>query len=243
MLPLFNNGGFTMTLKEFQRLWAKEIKRIENAISRLQKRGYTVDYEKPKTPKGIAPKQLEELKSETTPQKLLKRAEYKDPTTGETLSGYKGRERERKKAAEKGKRTRKKRKYLESKKPLASKELAIATNLRAFLSKWSTERPDLQSYGNPHFRDVLGYKREKATELLSLYNAKEIQDPDNFYRRLEMSAEELNSLMEEYNRASSQESTDVCAVEIATIINGESLSFEESASLTEANDYFDSYVS
>lgn len=89
-----------------QREYAKQVKRIKQAIRRAEKRGYMFDENIiPKTPKRITQKAIQALK-EITPNQLYKKAEYVDITTGEIISGVEGRKLERQKATEKAKETR-----------------------------------------------------------------------------------------------------------------------------------------
>lgn len=89
-----------------QREYAKQLKRIKQAVRRAEKRGYMFeDNVVPQTPKRITKKSIQALK-EITPEKLYAKAEYLDTSTGEVLSGQQGRKLEREKSALKAKQTR-----------------------------------------------------------------------------------------------------------------------------------------
>lgn len=88
----------------------KEIKRINRFIKNASKRGFIFNMEAiqemiPQAGKVITKKKIQTLK-EITPNKLYQKATYINPYTGEVTSGYKGRESERKRAAQKGLQTK-----------------------------------------------------------------------------------------------------------------------------------------
>ena len=100
-----------MAKTSLQKAYDKEIKRINNFIRNATKRGFTFNEEAiqemiPEKGKRITAKKIEILKKIKAP-KLYSKATYRDPDTGEVMSGFKGRETERKKAAQKGLKTRK----------------------------------------------------------------------------------------------------------------------------------------
>ena len=84
----------------------KEIRRINRFIKNATKRGYTFDLEAiqemiPEAGNRITAKKIQILKSIKAP-KLYSKATYREPGTGRIMSGFKGREEERRKAAFKG---------------------------------------------------------------------------------------------------------------------------------------------
>ena len=98
-----------MTLKEFQKLWKKEVKKIEKKIRRWEEKGFKIDYEFPEMPKGIAPRQLEDLKRSGTKEHILYRhSTYTAPDSDTTVSGYQGLQLLRKQSAKKGQATKRK---------------------------------------------------------------------------------------------------------------------------------------
>lgn len=93
-----------------QREYAKQVKRIKQAISRAVKRGYMfADDILPQKPKRVTAKAIERLKEITT-NVLYSKAEYVDFTTGEIMSGEEGVKQERKERARKASETRKRNK-------------------------------------------------------------------------------------------------------------------------------------
>lgn len=93
----------------------KEVKRIRQFISRTQKRGFEFreNILPSKPPKRVTKSAINRLKN-LTPDSLYKQAKYIDAYTGEILSGTKGRELERSRAAQKAAETRRERKSEEA---------------------------------------------------------------------------------------------------------------------------------
>lgn len=239
-----------MTVKEFQSQWSKEINRIKRAIKRLESRGYTVDYELPERPKGIAPKQLQELRSETTHAKLIRRSTYVTKE-GELISGYQAETRARKKSARKGQLTRKRkqfgeqqRRYKEWKekkemgewkeKTLPKYSTIALENLRRQLESWSRgQQSAYSSIRNPVWKKAVGSKIDMSSTLLNLLETKIAELGERrMALQLETKASELNEALDEFIMASRQEQVQDASVRIATIINGASLSKQESEELT-----------
>ena len=89
----------------------KEIRRINRFIKTAEARGFTFDKEAiremiPEPGSRITKQKIEILKS-IKPEKLYAKATYREPGTGRVMSGFRGREAERKKAAYKGQQTKK----------------------------------------------------------------------------------------------------------------------------------------
>lgn len=89
----------------------KEVRRIRQFINRAQKRGFEFSENilPSKLPKRVTRSAINRLKN-LTPDFLYKEARYIDVYTGEILSGIKGRELERSRAAQKAAVTRRERK-------------------------------------------------------------------------------------------------------------------------------------
>lgn len=95
----------------------RELKRIQQFLRRASKRGYIWgDNVIPKRPKKITEKSVAKLKR-LTPDVLYKKGEYLDTSTGELLSGTKGRALERKRATEKAQETRRHKRRKKDSKP------------------------------------------------------------------------------------------------------------------------------
>lgn len=95
--------------------YKKQVKRIKQAISLAEKRGYIVpDNIIPKQPKKITRKSVERLKKITT-NDIYAKSEKLDLETGELIPGEVARKQERSEAAKKSAKTRKERRYNDEK--------------------------------------------------------------------------------------------------------------------------------
>lgn len=241
-----------MTLKEFQAQWSKEISRIKRAIGRLESRGYTVDYELPERPKGIAPRQLQELRSETTHAKMIKRSTYVTKE-GEIISGYQAETQARKESARKGQLTRKRKQYKDQQKrykewqqkkrmeqwkekSLPQFSTVVLENLRRQLSAMS--RGFQSNFARVRQRanvweQTIVYKTEVARSLLEMLELKVAQEGERkIALQLETQASKVNEYLEGLIQASTQQQINDASVPLATIINGSSLTKEQSEALT-----------
>lgn len=227
-----------MKLTSNQLQWQKELKRIKSFIKRAEKRGYTFkDYKIPEaTPKRVTKKMLQELKSETTPTKLYKQAEYKDPTTQETLSGYAGRERERQRASKKGQRTRRATEYKKRAEEAPRISSTIYINLRESLRELATTEYK-GTRRNLRWADVMYAKKENAQSLLSLLDAKIAEEGESaLFQRLEEHSEEIQNALSYMYLASTQEQVFASSVAIGTVINGGSLTVDQAINYTDIDE-------
>lgn len=219
-------------------LWLKELAKIQRRIKRLEKRGYSFpEYNKPELPKRVTQKELERMRTEYTPQKLYKQAEYKTKA-GETVSGYQGRKLERQESTRKGQATKRKRAYQKQIENAPRISSVMYSNLREFLSQLSTVQYKGIRRG---YSEVIYEKKESAIELLSLLDSTiATEGEQSVFTRLEAQATELQSAMNDLYLASTQEQVNASSVRIATIIKGESLTLSESESFTEINEGLES---
>lgn len=219
-------------------LWLKELKRIKSFVHRAEKRGYTFpEFKEPSIPKRVTKTELQRMRTEYTPTKLYKQAEYKTKA-GETVSGYQGRKLERQQSSRKGQATKRKRAFEKQAQYAPKISSVMYANLREFLVQLSTI-----SYKGIHrgYNDVLYYKKEVASELLTLLDTTIASDGEQaVFTRLEENAIELQSAMNDLYLASTQEQINASAVRIATIIKGESLTMAESEAFTDINESFES---
>lgn len=226
-----------MKLTAKQLLWQKEINRIKSFIRRATKRGYTFDYEIPEMPKRVTSKQLEELRSETTPTKMYKRATYQQGDR--TVSGYQGRQIERKKASKKGRST-KKRKAFEQRREEPRISSIISANLREFLMKYAEQPPAFPSgsrrrFTGNQYAEAIMAKWQGANMLLAIMDEQiAIEGEQSFFQRIEEYANEIDSLKEDFNRASKSADVDTCVGSFAYILRGESLSMLEAQALEDS---------
>lgn len=227
-----------MTLSEFQALWKKEVKKIKKKIRGWEEKGFKIDYKFPEMPKGIAPRQLEDLKrSGTTEHILYRHSTYTAPDSDTTVSGYQGLQLLRKQSAKKGQATRRK-KQAENRETV-KQEIITYDNLLAFFRRYTVNpvswvgttktRRKSNRYG-----EVLMTRQDRAIELSALLEFVRERDGRALFQRLQDNATELQSLMSEFELTSSQESVNACATEFATIINGESLDYDTAVELQEA---------
>lgn len=216
-------------------LWLKELAKIQRRIKRLEKRGYSFpDYKKPELPKRVTQKELERMRTEYTPQKLYKQAEYKTKA-GETVSGYQGRKLERQESTRKGQATRRKRAYQKQIENAPRISSIMYGNLREFLVQLSTVSYKSTARASK-FADVIYDKKEKASALLNLLDECIAKDGEvEVFARLEENATELTDAMNNMYMASDQDQVFISAVAIATIIKGSSLTLEDSITYTEIN--------
>lgn len=230
-----------MKLTSNQLQWQKELKRIKSFIKRAEKRGYTFeDYKTPEAkPKRVTKKMLQELRSETTPTKLYKQAEYKDPTTHETLSGYAGRERERQRASKKGQRKRRVTEYTKKQGEAPVISATIYDTLSHYLYRASRSVDDyyVTLKGRRGVRggyaQVIVYKSEVAGDLLSMLEDSRATEGDSLLVRLEANAETVNQFMADFQQASTQDQVDQSIVPLVSVLQGRVLSQEESMKYTD----------
>lgn len=104
--------------------YRKQRRRVQQFLRRAEKRGYQFDENVlPSTPKRITKKAVERLQK-LTPEKLYKKSRYGGKATfGEVVKGTKGKELERKAAAQKAAETRKAREALRKQQPKETFEL------------------------------------------------------------------------------------------------------------------------
>lgn len=242
--------------QQFHKQWKKEVARIKKAIKSLEQRGFTVDYTFPEMPEHISPKKLAELRSETTHVKMLGRSTYvtKD---GEIISGRQAETEMRRKAGRKGALTRKRNeyaKYREKKEKerlqsawkaqpreqmreaypdrnIVTKKGTMLATLEESLKEW--ERPTaeiLSGYRyNRNFELTLIAKQRSANALLNLLEARiNAEGETRVMLSLEVNATEINSALEDFNKASGEDQVNTHTVKLATLINGASLTKEQS---------------
>lgn len=92
-------------VSELRKAYKKEERRIKQFIRRAEKRGYDVQYKLPSEPKRVTKQSVEKLRKLTSTE-LYKKSKFVDIETGEIITGTEGRKLERKRSAEKGRKTR-----------------------------------------------------------------------------------------------------------------------------------------
>lgn len=221
-----------MKYSEFAEEWKKVIASTKRFIKGAEKRGYKFDWQEPELPEHVSPKKLRELKWSTQRQKLYQRAEYTAPS-GEILSGYQGQTFERKRSAKKGQETRRKKEFQKRAQEAPRISSTIYKNLRDSLVELSTTEYK-GARRNLRWADVMYAKKENAQSLLSLLDSKIAQVGEyELFSRLEEKAPEIQGYLSNLYLASTQEQVNSSAVALATLINGETLTVQESANYTD----------
>ena len=238
-----------MKLTTNQLLWRKEINRIKDFIRRATKRGYTFDYEIPEMPDRVTQKKLEELRSETTPTKMYKRATYQAGDT--VVSGYQGRELERKKASKKAKKTKDKNRYYKeyyekrAKDELTGYEISITLdNLIDTLNSYAQQPewlpPMRGRTGYADFVDAMNLKIRQSNVLLGMIDEQiEMRGRAEFTEYLKTRALEINDVLNDFQRASESSAVATCVTTMMNIITGHSLSQDE---LKDIEDRYSDYT-
>lgn len=121
--------------------YRKQRRRIQQFLRRAEKRGYQFDENVlPDRPKRITEKAVERLKK-LTPERLYKKSRYGgEATYGEVVKGTKGKELERKVAAQKATETRKAREALR-KQPLPKEPTYVPPNYDEDISEFEGYEP------------------------------------------------------------------------------------------------------
>ena len=234
--------------EQFHKQWKKEVARIKRAINSLEKRGFTVDYTFPEMPEHISPKKLAELRSETTPVKMLSRSTYVTKE-GEIISGRQAQTEMHKKAGRKGALTRKRREHQErtqkdwrqrfEDRRTAYQAGQIFWRLKRELEKWTSADPiDVRLLNrHPEFAQVVYAKKNNANALLQLLEDRiNAEGLDAVMTDLTYHADSINSALQDYNRASKSGDVEDATVRLATLLKGSSLTQEESKVFTEMSE-------
>ena len=208
-----------------QREWEKELKRIKQFIRRAEKRGFSFDVPIPERPKAVRKSHIKALK-ELTPSKLYARATYITPE-GETISGYKGRQQERARAAAKGA-TRSVSKVKPRKVPTRVPRLQdiLISNIRTILDEFTPDESwsSFWKRKKEHDRNVL---RDIFEQAIKEHGEATIA------KRLQKEAKELNDIIMYIMYGSKEEDVNKRIVEFAELLKGDHLTWEENAALTE----------
>lgn len=219
--------------------YKKEIERIKRFIKRAEKRGYSFNFKEPQPPKRIRKESVEKLKK-ITPEKLYASATYIGLYSDFLeLTGLEARKRERSASAKKGAETRKRK--AEQKK--REQEKTPTFDFIAEIISMINELPNGRyiSYQvfidfTPHKNFLISLINDRA-DIASRYNT--IDKYSNYLKDNEsIIKHNLDIIMHDSN-----ESTIIGAFnELAEILKGTPLSFEEAELIEELNQYYESYV-
>lgn len=194
----------------------KQVKRIQQFQRRAQKRGFSIDIDIPK-PQRVTKQAIERLKN-LTAEELYKKAEYRDPITGLTMSGTEGRKLERQRAAQKGLETKRKKKTPEI-------DFGILNNIMEIINRWSPNASWSKYWQaeKTRQRNILLRLLEGA---IAQYGRKAVA------KRLQNNAVEATQLVEFILYASEDEQINFAMARFARIIKGEALTLEESMEIS-----------
>lgn len=219
--------------------YKKEMKRIKRFISRAEKRGYYFNFKEPQVPKRIRKESVEKLKK-ITPEKLYTSATYRGLYSDfRELSGLEARKIERSASAKKGAETRKRK--AEQKKREQQK---IPTfDFIAEIISMINELPNGRYISYQVFLDFTSHKNflisliNDRTNIASQYNT-----IDKYSNYLKDNEDRINHNLEIIMRDSNESSIIGAFNELAEILKGSALSFEEAELIEELNNYYESYV-
>ena len=231
-----------------QALYRKQIKRLKQAVRRLEKRGYVVSYDVPsELPKRVTSKTLDKLKKITPKVLREEHSSYVDRETGEVLTGKQGeiqekennaRRREEKKNTQKdGERYDSTQGYLPN-----GGDIIIDNILNDLISSLSEPTPNENIYGGKKRKDIYETIENCRLTLYRLLMSKIAEcGRSEIGWRLQQHADELESIKTAILYGSDGEVINSATRELAEIINGESLSFSELVDLHDEAEMLERY--
>lgn len=231
-----------------QILYKKQVKRIKQAVRRLEKRGYDVSYDVPsELPKRVTSKTLDKLKKITPKVLREEHSSYVDSETGEVLTGKEGEIREKENNArrreEKKNSQKDGEKYDSTQGYLPNGGDIIIDNIIDDLISWLSEpTPYENSFGGKKRKDI--YETIEGCKL-TLYRL--LMDKiaecgkSEIGWRLQQYADDLESIKTAILYGSDGEVINSATRELAEIINGDSLSFSELVDLHDEAEMLESY--
>lgn len=225
-----------MTYKE---QYKKEIKRIKRFIKRAEKRGYSFNFKEPKQPKRIRKESIERLKK-ITPEKLYASSMYRGLYSDfRELSGLEARKRERSAAAKKGAETRKRKKEQEKR----EQEKTPTYDFMHEIILKINELPDGRWASYQVYIDFTSHKKY----LISLINdradiSSEYNTLDKYINYLKDNEDRIIHNLGVIMHDSNEYVIMGAFNELAEILKGSALSFEEAEMIEELNQYYESFV-
>lgn len=225
-----------MTYKE---QYKREIKRIKRFIKRAEKRGYSFNFKEPQPPKRIRKESVERLKK-ITPEKLYACATYRGLFSDfRELTGLEARKKERSASAKKAAETRKR--NAEQKK--REKEKTPTFDFINEIISMINELPNGRYISYQVFLDFTPHKNflisliNDRADIASQYNTFE-KYSDYLYDNKDRIKHLLDVIMHDSNESEIIASFN----ELAEILKGSALSFEEAEMIEELNNYYESFV-
>ena len=219
--------------------YKKEIKRIKRFIKRAEKRGYYFNFKEPRPPKRIRKESVERLKK-ITPEKLYASATYRGLYSDfRELSGLEARKKERSASAKKAAETRKRKAEQEKR----EKEKTPTFDFINEIISMIIELPNGRYISYQVFFDFTLHKNflisliNDRADIASKYNTFE-KYSDYLYDNKDRIKHLLDVIMHDSNESEIVASFN----ELAEILKGSALSFEEAEMIEELNNYYESYA-
>lgn len=230
-----------------QREYAKQVKRIKQAIRRAEKRGYRFTEDVlPQKPKRITQKEIQKLK-QIKGDTLYDKATFLDQETGEIVKGTEGRKLERKESARKSAETRKRKKQQQEQQYYPNGGDIIANNVvDDFISKLSEPEPALFPYHSKMARQIeltlIEMRRSKTTLLSLTYSKINEIGKSGLGWLLQENADIVSDCIQTivYIGSSAEAVASACR-ELAQVINGSPLTFAQLQDLAEQEEYNESH--
>ena len=213
-------------MTDLQRAVQKEVRRIQRFVRRAEARGYEFDKRITdiKFNKGKATRrQLERLKK-LTPEKMYEKSQYASELTGgEIVSGKRGREIERSEAARKGQQTRQRRE-------------APTVDIIDIVMNRLTELPDVV-----HIRGKrINVQEWKSPCITIFFQQLHARGRDRYARYLFSIQKRLFEIMDGLEYSDSDlDMIKAYFAEIATLLKGSALDFDEMVDVEESYTSFD----
>lgn len=225
-----------MTYKE---QYKKEIKRIKRFIKRTEKRGYSFNFKEPKPPKHIRKESVEKLKK-ITPEKLYASATYRGLYSNfRELGGLEARKRERSASAKKGAETRKRKAEQKKREQEKTPTFDFINEIISMINELPNGR--YVSYQvfldfTPHKNFLISLINDRA-DIASQYNTFE-----KYSNYLNDNKDRIRVLLDKIMHDSNESEIIASFNELAEILKGSALSFEEAEMIEELNQYYESFV-
>lgn len=219
--------------------YKKEIRRIKRFIKRAEKRGYSFNFKEPQPPKRIRKESVERLKK-ITPEKLYASATYRGLFSDfRELSGLEARKKERSASAKKAAETRKRKAEQEKREKEKTPTFDFINEIISMIN----ELPNGRYISYQVFLDFTSHKNflisliNDRADIASQYNTFE-KYSDYLYDNKDRIKHLLDVIMHDSNESEIIASFN----ELAEILKGSALSFEEAEMIEELNNYYESFV-
>lgn len=223
--------------------YEKELKRIKSFIRKAEKRGYIIDENiLPQRPKRVTKKSVERLQK-ITPQEIYNKSSYVDSTTGEIISGKRGKKLEAQKRATKSAETRKATRKAEqefwsgkasqNKQNIPNGGQIIFDNVYDdFITRLSQPTPQYtQYYSKRRSENYEASERERTTLYSLTMRVVERDGEEAIGWRLQQSGDLASDLLQYVLYGSDSTSIASASRELAELINGSALSMADYADL------------